>query len=120
MCEGLSDSSVKISHNSRHAKDRRIGRNECTLRSEGEDHPARKHPRLLTGHIETCYRSQIHELIEFRIEVRIGLGLLLTFFNFIPCDATRSSADYEALLLINCVAERHHWILICCRDCALT
>src|SRR5579859_5981976 len=63
---------------------------------------------MVTRHVETCNRPQVHDLVELWVEVGMGLGLVLTRFDFLPCHTIRHSADYQTVLTVNNVAKRHN------------
>jgi hypothetical protein len=65
------------------------------------------HRFSVARHIETRNRAQIYDLIELWVEIRIGLGLVLAVFDFLPRHTLRPGADYQAVFLVNNATEWH-------------
>jgi len=107
ICDGLSDSSVKISHIRPTPKTAGLAATKARLDVGEKIMRSARGPRLVTRHIETCSRPQIHDLIELRVEVGIGLGLILAFVDLLLRHKIRPSADYQTVLAVNDIAERH-------------
>jgi hypothetical protein len=64
---------------------------------------------MLARHIEARDRPQIYDLIEFWVEVGVGLGLVLALFDFFPRHTARPGADDQALRTINYIVEWHRF-----------